>query len=285
MTPLRDKMVKAMQLRGFSPRTQEAYVRAVAGLAKHYHTSPDRLEAPQIQEYLRYLMVERGLAWPTCNVAVAGLRFLYRHVLGWEEARFSIPRRRTETKLPEILSRPELQRLFAAAHSPKHRALLMTAYGAGLRVSELVALQLRDIDSGRMVILVRQGKGAKDRYTLLSQRLLEELRSYWRRYRPEPWLFAGHKPGTHFARESAKKVYYQAKLVAQIDKPGGIHTLRHSFATHLLEAGVDVRTIQQLLGHKSITTTMRYLQVTRPHIGSTESPLDLLQIPGSDAVD
>jgi site-specific recombinase XerD len=279
MTPLREKMIKAMQLRGLSVSTQESYVEAVVRLAQHYRRSPDQLTREEIQEYVRQLSVDRGRAWSTCNVAVCAFRMLYEHTLGWDEAKFSIPRRRTVSTLPEVLGREELERLFAAVRNRKHRALLMTTYGAGLRAKEVVELQVQHIDSARMVIRVQQGKGARDRYTLLSDTLLGELRSYWKLYQPRPWLFPGQRADTPLSRESAKKIYSRAKLTAGVHKGKGIHTLRHSFATHLLEAGVDLRTIQYLLGHRCIKSTMRYLQIQRPHVASTQSPLDLLRIP------
>lgn len=280
MTSLREKMIRAMQLRGLAQSTQDSYVCAVARLGRHYNRPPDQLSKDEIQEYVRQLSVDRGLAWSTCNVAVCALRMLYEQTLGWDEDQFFIPKRRTVSKLPQVLGKQELVRLFEAANNPKHRALLMTAYGSGLRSRELVSLHVGDIDSDRMVIRVRQGKGAKDRYTLLSQRLLAELRSYWRLYHPHrPWLFVGARPDGPLSDESPKKIYSRAKWKAGIDKAGGIHTLRHSFATHLLEAGVDLRTIQYLLGHRSIKTTARYLQIARPHVAATQSPLDLLRIP------
>jgi len=279
MTPLREKMIKHMQLRGLAESTQKSYVRKVVGLTRHYGRSPDELTKEEIQEYVRQLIVDRGLAWDTINGTVCALRVLYEQVLEWDETRFYLPPRRPVSKLPVILGRQELERLFAAAFNLKHRALLMTAYGTGLRARELVCLQVSDIDSDRMVTRVRLGKGQKDRYTLLSPRLLSELRSYWTRYRPPVWLFPGQRLDQPMSEETPKKIYARLKGRAQIDKPGAIHTLRHSFATHLLEAGVDLRTIQYLLGHRSIRTTTRYLRVTRAHVASTQSPLDLLEIP------
>jgi site-specific recombinase XerD len=279
MTPLREKMIKAMQVRGLAIRTQQGYLAAVEGLAKHYNQPPDQLSKDQIQEYVWWLGHVRGLAWSTCNIAVSALRLFYEQVLGWREDRFAIPKRRTPSKLPQILSRHEVVRLVWAAHNGKRRTLLMTAYGTGLRVSELVALQIPDIDSDRMLVRVRQGKGGKDRYTPLSQRLLRQLRSYWRVYRPTRWLFPGHKRDRPLSRQAAGAIYRQAKCAAGIRKTGGIHTLRHSFATHLLEADVDIRIIQVLLGHRCIKSTMRYLQVMTPKIQCTQSPLDLLPFP------
>jgi site-specific recombinase XerD len=193
--------------------------------------------------------------------------------------RLALPPRKSEKRLPEILSAEEVGSLLAAANNLKHRVLLQAAYSAGLRVSELVHLKITDIDSDRMMIRVDQGKGHKDRYTLLSPRLLQDLRDYWRKYRPSSWLFPGQNPDRPLDRSSASKVFDAAKEKAGIHKVGGIHSLRHAFATHLLEAGVDARTIQILMGHRSILSTMRYLQVTRKKLGTTQSPLDLLAIP------
>jgi site-specific recombinase XerD len=213
---------------------------------------------------------------------VSGIRFFYTHTLGRKSVSLSIPPRKKVRKLPEILSSDELEGLFAAHSNQKHRTLLMTTYSAGLRLSEVVHLRVTDIDSKRMMIRVQQGKGRRDRYTVLSKRLLTELRAYWRMYRPPVWLFYGAKKTRPLTDRSAQAVYYNAKKKAGITKGKGIHMLRHCFATHLLEAGVNLRTIQMLMGHTSIMTTMIYLQVTRKQISSTQSPLDLLEIPESN---
>jgi len=279
MTPLRQKMINEMALRRFAPKTQEAYVAAVAGLARYYKQSPEKIDKQMIQDYLLYLMEERKLSWNSCNVAVSGLRFFYTQALGMDSMFLSIPPRKSQSILPEIFSVEELEKLFSALSNQKHRAMLMTTYAAGLRVSEVIGLKVTDVDSGRMMIRVKQGKGRKDRYTILSKRLLEELRIYYRMYRPLIWLFySGKKTKRSLSVNTLQRVYNQAKDRAGIIKGKGIHTLRHCFATHLLEAGVDLRTIQMLMGHCCITTTMTYLQVTRKHLGSVKSPLDLLDI-------
>jgi site-specific recombinase XerD len=279
MTPLRQKMIDNMKLRGFAPNTQEAYVAAVAGLAKYYNRSPDKLDSEKVQRYLLHLIEERRLAWNSCNVAAAGLRFFYIETLKWHPTAIVIPPKRKKTQLPEILSRQEIERLFVSTMNRKHRVMLMTAYGAGLRVSELVAMKVRDIDSQRMMIRVEQGKGNKDRYTILSRRLLSELRDYWKIYRPPAWMFSSKEQNQHVCRETAQRIYYECKERAGITKGRGIHMLRHCFATHLLEAGVDLRTIQILMGHSSIRSTSLYLQLTSKRLSSTQSPLDLLEIP------
>ncbi|MBC8549345.1 MAG: site-specific integrase [Candidatus Brocadiales bacterium] len=282
MTSLRQKMIKEMTIREFSPRTQEAYLSAVSGLARYYKQSPEKITKGMIRDYLLYLLQERKLAWSSRNVAVSGLRFFYSHTIGKKSLSLSIPPRKKASQLPEILSAEELKSLFTALSNQKHRTLLMTTYSAGLRVSEVVHLRVTDIDSKRMMIRVRQGKGRKDRYTVLSKRLLIELRAYWKMYRSSEWLFYGTKKSRPLTARSAQIIYYNAKEKAGITKGKGIHMLRHCFATHLLEAGVNLRTIQVLMGHTSIMTTMTYLQVTRKQISSTQNPLDLLEIPESN---
>lgn len=279
MKPLRQKMLDEMKLRRFAPNTQEAYVSAVAGLAKHYKQSPDLLDKEKIQAYLLHLMEGRKLSWGSCNVVVSGLRFFYTQTLGIDSMHLGIPPMKTQTKLPEVLSVEELTRLFQCTRNLKHRAILMTTYAAGLRVSEVVALRITDIDSGRMMIRVCQGKGNKDRYTILSNRLLTELRTYWRKYKSRFWLFPGAFSERPMNRATPEKIYYSAKERAGITKEGCIHTLRHCFASHLLEAGVDLRTIQLLMGHSSITTTTRYMRITSKKLSATKSPLDLIEIP------
>jgi integrase/recombinase XerD len=269
-----------MVLRGMSERTRESYVAAVAGLAKHYGRSPDQVSEAEVQRYLLHLIEERKLAWSSCNVAVSGLRFLYHTTLKRREAQFDIPRARAPQKLPQILSREEIARLIELTLNPKHRAILMSAYGAGLRVSELCHLKVGDIDSARMTIRVEQGKGAKDHYTLLSPRLLRELRRYWVGQRPKEWLFSATRDVNQpIGMATAQKIFYAAKRRAGIGKDCGIHGLRHAFATHLLEAGVDIHTIQRLMGHGHISSTLRYFHLADKHLAATASPLDLLDRP------
>jgi integrase/recombinase XerD len=279
MNPLRQKMLNDMKLRRFAANTQESYVSAVAGLAKHYKQSPDLLDKEKIQAYLLHLMEGRKLSWGSCNVVVSALRFFYTQTLGMDSMHLGIPPMKTQTKLPEVLSVEEITRLFQCTRNLKHRTILMTTYAAGLRVSEVVALRITDIDSGRMMIRVCQGKGNKDRYTILSNRLLTELRTYWRKYKPHHWLFPGAYSDRPMNRATPERIYYGAKERAGITKGGCIHTLRHCFASHLLEAGVDLRTIQLLMGHSSITTTTRYMRITSKKLAATKSPLDLIEIP------
>jgi len=249
----------------------------MVGLTRHYHRSPDELTQDEIRSYLLHLQ-ERGLSPSSRNVAISGLKFFYHHTLGWNERDLFIPPRKRTWRLPEVLSPREVERLLSATVKLRDRCLLMTAYSAGLRVSELVHLKRSDIDPERMMIRVEQGKGKKDRYTILSQRLLGELRRYKQVYQPVMWVFFGKNRNCPLDITAAQKVYNLAKQKSGVEKGKGIHTLRHCFATHLLEAGVDLVTIKTLLGHNSLQSTQRYLQIRQPKLGSTTSPLDLLDL-------
>jgi site-specific recombinase XerD len=232
-----------------------------------------------VQQYLYHLIEKRRLAAATCRQTVCALRFFYEVTLGRKRNEFCIPLAKEAQKLPAILSQEEVSRLLSAAPNLKHRVLLMTIYAAGLRVGEAVRLRVTDIDSQRMLIRVEQGKGKKDRYTLLSPRLLEELRQYYRIYRPSEYLFPQRGKDTPMATATALRIYYGCKGRAGIRKGGGIHSLRHAFATHLMDSGTDVVTIQRLLGHGHLKTTARYLHVTRQRIAALASPLDHLTLP------
>jgi site-specific recombinase XerD len=273
MGELRERMRHDLVVRGMSPRTQGAYLAAVASLAKHYHQRPDSLSVQQVEGYVRYLIEQRHLAPNSVRVAVFGLRFFYTVTLHRQP--FTLPLPKGNKRLPEVLSREEVARLLASTATLRERALLMATYGGGLRVSEVVRLRVSDIDAQRDMIRVEQGKGRKDRYTLLGPRLLAELRHYWQVYRPtRPWLFPQRSKPLPLDPSTAQRIYYTAKERAGITKGGGIHALRHAFATHLVEAGTDLATLQQLLGHDSITTTMRYVHVARSRVGTHGSPLD-----------
>lgn len=278
MTELRQRMDDAMVLRGFALRTRETYLACVAGLAKHYRCSPDQLDAAQIQAYLLHLIQERKLAYASVNQAACACRFLFGQVLQQRKIWFEIPMAKVPKRLPVVLSREDIGRLFAACGTLRARTVLMTTYAAGLRVSEVCALQVSDIESApdRMCLKVRQGKGGQDRYTLLSPRLLETLRLYWQTCRPRPWLFPNKAGDGPMNDQTAQRMYWAACEAAGLTNAAGIHTLRHSFATHLLEAGVDLHTIQRLLGHGHISTTMRYLHLARNRLTGTTSPLELL---------
>jgi len=280
MTPMRKRMIRELELHRKSPGTIKAYVIAVAQLAAHYGRSPDRISLEEVRDFLHHLITERKLAFSSCNQKLAGIRFFYRQVLRQEEFDLRVPAKRSG-KLPEPLGRGEVERLLQAPTNVKHRVLLMTCYATGVRASELVHLRVEDIHSERMQIHVRLGKGAKDRYTLLSPRLLEQLRAYWQTCRPHPWLFLGSDRTKPLPVATAQKIYYTAKRRAGIKRGHGIHTLRHSFATHLMEAGVDLPTLQRLLGHTSLATTAKYLHVTNKHLQGVHGPLELLRMPES----
>jgi len=283
MSPLRKQMEAAMAMRGLAHRTRETYVESVAKLAKFYGRGPDRISEAEVQRYLLHLLEERRLAHSSCNVVVSALEFFYRTTLKRRETEFCLPRPKVPAKLPQILSREEVAALIEKTTNLKHRALLMATYGGGLRLLEVCHLKLCDIDSHRMTLRVEQGKGAKDRYTLLSPRLLVELRRYWCVYRPQRWLFPSPRdPEQPHSAHTAHRIFHAAKDRAGITKAGGIHALRHAFATHLLEAGVDVHTIQRLMGHGSLSTTARYFHLAQKHLSATASPLELLERPGTD---
>jgi integrase/recombinase XerD len=285
MTRLRQRMIDDMILHGHKPHTIKAYVGCVARFAQHFDKSPRWLGPDQIRSYLLYLTNDRHAASSTYNQALCALKFLYRVTLGkdWDLERLA--RCRRQTKLPVVLSLDEVTRFFQAITLLRHRAILMTAYAAGLRVSEVLGLRVDDIDSQRMVIRLRQAKGSKDRYVMLSPRLLTVLREYWKvyrgrkDYRPGPWLFPGNVPGRPLSAKSVYRACDVACLAAGLNKHVRVHTLRHSFATHLLEDGTDLRTIQILLGHRSLNTTARYLHVATATLQSTRSPLDRLNLP------
>lgn len=288
MTPLRQRMTEDMQLRNFGGETQRAYLHYITGLARFYRTSPEHLSLEEIREYQLYLINERRLSPDAVNAFVSAAKFLYNVTLEipWPEK--ALPRARVPYKLPVVLSAAEVAEFFQRVCTIRYRAALMTAYGAGLRVSEVVALRVGDIDSQRMLIRVRQGKGKKDRYAMLSPRLLEVLRCWWRsrfpakqrtKVSPEDWLFPGFRQGRHMNVESLQTACREAAQAAGIRKRVTVHTLRHSFATHMLENGTDIRVIQALLGHTQIDTTARYAAVSPTVVANTHSPLDRLGQP------
>ena len=274
MTELREKMIREMELRNLSKNTQKSYLQAVSGLAKHYRQSPDKMTKEMIEDYLLYLKKEKGDALTTIGSAITGLRFLYNNVLSKEELSPSCTFAKTPRQLPTVLSQEEIWNIINATNNLKHRLMLMTTYSAGLRASEVLALKAEHIDSKRMLIKVT-GKGGKQRYTLLAETLLPELREYYRTYRPEILLFPSHRKGKPLAYETIRSIYDKARKKAGVKRGSGLHTLRHSFATHLLEEGYDIRKIQVLMGHTRLTTTMIYLHVSRETLAKIPSPLDL----------
>jgi len=274
MSTLRNQFIDHMTIRGFSQKTQQAYLFAMTGLAKHYCKSPDQLDNAQIQEYLLFLIRDKQLAWTSCNVAISAFRLFYEGMLKWDKPHFFIGARPKVKKLPMLMSIEDVMRLIDAAQNEKHRALLMTIYGAGLRVSEVTKLKPCHIESERMLIRVEQAKGRKDRYTILPQRLLDQLRVYYVRFRPGSYLFYTRNRDIAMSVNTAQKVYYLAKKRAGITTGRGIHTLRHCFATHLVDQGVDIYTIKQMMGHSAIKTTFTYLHTSCRKISSVQSPLD-----------
>jgi site-specific recombinase XerD len=280
MTALRQRMLEDMQVRNLAPNTQTSYVQQVSLFARHFNKSPERLGPEDIRAYQVYLTNEKKLAPGSVLIAVAALRFLYKVSLqrDWtfEDV---IPAPKKPQKLPVVLSPEEVLQFLSCVGSIKHRAILTTCYAAGLRISEAVRLKPTDIDSQRMVIRVEQGKGQKDRYVMLSPKLLETLRSYWRAVRPKGWLFEGDVSGQPISSSAVELACQKARRLSGIRKPITPHSLRHGFAVHLLESGTDVRTIQLLLGHRSLATTARYLRIATSKVCATSSPLDLLPHP------
>ena len=283
MTSLRQRMLEDMKVRRLSPFTQRTYVETVARFARYFDRSPERLGPEQIRAYQVYLATERRLATSSLLVAVAALRFLYRVTL---RKRWSfddvIPAPKKPQSLPVVLSPPEVVRFLDAVQAAKHRAILTTCYAAGLRISEAVRLTVPAIDSERMVLRIAKGKGQKDRYVMLSPKLLAVLRAWWKVQRPRHWLFPGARPEAPITRSAVQLACQRASRRARLGKAVTPHLLRHTFAVHLLEAGTDLRTIQLLLGHRSLQTTSRYLRVATTTVCSTTSPLDLLPRPAAE---
>lgn len=276
MTPLRRRMIEDMRMRDFSEHTIAAYVSAVYRLANYYHRSPDKLEREEIRAFLVDLVEQKQVSWPYYKQVLAALRFLYRHVLRRGEVVEDVRGPRPQKRLPIVLSVQEVARFLRAVTSLKHRTILMLAYGAGLRIGEAVRVRLSDIDRERKVLRVQQGKGKKDRYTVLSPAMLEMLERYCWAARPEDLLFTTRFKDRPITDSTVQRVCIQAQKDAGIDKRISPHTLRHSFATHLLEAGTDLRVIQVLLGHASPKTTAIYTHVSTALISKTVSPLDRL---------
>jgi len=265
-----------MTLRGFSPRTHESYIHALEELARYYHRALDGLTCMEVQRFLDYLISVRHLAWATINVYFSAYRFLYEQVLKRDPKEFSIPPRGRSGKRPGVLSKEEALRLLDAPRNIKHRALLGMVYGSGLRVSEAVTLKPHHIESDRMMVRIEQGKGHKDRYTVLSSLALERLKEHWRVDGPMDYLFYGRDKSRPMSVGTAQQVYYQALEKSGVRRVGGIHVLRHCFATHLMEMGTDIYIIKRWMGHRALRTTAGYMHVTSEHLRSVKSPLDLL---------
>jgi len=280
MTPLRQRMIEDMQVRNLAPLTQACYVQQVSLFARHFGKSPEVLGPEEIRSYQVYLTKEKKLAPGSIVIAVSALRFLYKVTLhrDWTVEDI-IPTPKKPQKLPIVLSPEEVRHFLSCLASPKHRTILTTCYAAGLRISEAVRLKPTEIDSQRMVIRVEQGKGQRDRFVMLSPRLLEILREWWRLEKPKTWLFPGDIPGQHITRYAVERACREASQLSRISKPITPHSLRHAFSVHLLEQGTDVRRIQLLLGHRSLATTARYLKIATSQVCSTTSPFDLLPQP------
>ncbi|MFM0327837.1 tyrosine-type recombinase/integrase [Caballeronia glebae] len=279
MTPLRERMQHDMLIRNLADNTQKSYLLQVSSFARHFGRSPELLGPEEIRAWLVHLREERKLAPGSLGPTIGALRFLYRVTLKrpWSDEDFPLPKK--PVRLPVILSFDEVKTFFDAIPSLKYRAILMTAYAAGLRISEVAHLKATDIDSQRMVIRVNQGKNRKDRYVMLSPRLLEILRAYWHDAHPRDWLFPGDIPGHPISADAIRQACNRARQRSGIQKPITPHSLRHAFATHLLETGTDVRRIQLLMGHRSLSTTSRYLRIATSTLCATESPFDLLPHP------
>ena len=283
ISPLRQRMIEDMSLRKLAPATQRGYLRAVERFTRYFRRSPDRADAEDLRQFQLHLATE-GMSGTNINQHLTGLRFFYAITLSRPEVLAKVSHVHEPQKLPLILSLEEVTRLLEAATNLKHKAALSVAYGAGLRASEVVHLSCTDIDSRRMLIRVEQGKGARDRHALLSENLLELLRAWWREGRakqkllPRGWLFPGRNPVNPMSTRQLNRAFHTARQAAAIDKPVSLHSLRHSFATHLLEQREDIRVIQVLLGHRKLTTTARYSQVATRTLREVKSPLDSLDI-------
>jgi site-specific recombinase XerD len=279
MTPLRQRMLQDMEIRNFSRNTQLSYLQQVSSFAKYFQRSPEVLGPDEVRAYQVYVTTERKLAPGSLSIIASALRFLYKVTLkrDWVDAEIPLPK--APFRLPVILSPEEVSHLLESVASLKHRTILTTAYAAGLRVSEATRLKVTDIDSQRAMLRVEQGKGQKDRYVMLSPKLLEILRAYWKATRPTTWLFPGDSPARPISKGAVEAACQKAHRVSGIKKPVTPHSLRHAFATHLLEDGTDVRRIQLLMGHRSLATTARYLKLATITVCATRSPFDLLPRP------
>ena len=276
MTPLREQMIKAMQMHGFSERTHQSYLAAVTDVARHYRRSPDTLARGELDRYFEHLVTERKLAPASIRLSLNALRFLHVEVLHREPFRLGVALPKRPQRIPELLTRGEVARILAACDHLRYRMMLTLCYGCGLRLSELLAVRVRDIDSERHMLRIEQGKGGKDRLVPLSVTLLEQLRGYWRLYRPGHRLFPGRSsPNAALSPTSVQKRFTTAKRAAGVGKIGGIHGLRHAYATHQLEAGMAVHRLQRLLGHGNLQSTLRYVHWV-PSVREGDGNFDLI---------
>jgi len=276
MLDILNSMEMRMNLRGYSPKTVEAYLRYVLKLANFYQKSFEQLETEEIQKYLHHLIVNKDFSNSYIHANYSAIKFLYERILKKNWNRELLPRLKKEKKLPVMLAKSEIKKIFSAVTNVKHKAIFMTIYSSGLRISEVCTLKIKDIDSKNMQIRVRQGKGKRDRYTILSETNLKILREYWKKYRPKSWLFPGQPSDTSLGPRAVQIAFKNTLEKANITKAATVHTLRHCFATHLLEAGNDLLYIQKLLGHTSPKTTAIYIHLTRKDINNVKSPLDIM---------
>ena len=275
MKPIRQQMIQHLMLRHYSERTIKAYLDSVKGLIKFYDgLPPGRISNGMIQDYLMVRIQKEKISWNTCHRDLYGISYLYSNVFHRDVSDFFVPGRKTLKYLPKPLSRDQIRRLFQVTNNLKHRTILTTIYGSGVRVCEAAHLKIRDIEGSRNLIRVDQGKGNKDRYTILPKTLLEQLRSYYRVYRPVFWVFTGREQGQPIPVGTLQRIFYNAKDKAGITAGRGIHTLRHSFATHMVEAGWDILVVQKLLGHKWVRTTANNIHVSQTRLNQVRSPLD-----------
>ena len=271
------RFIREMEIRNYSARTISCYVSMLANAAKYFHLSPDKLTIEQIKDYLHYCTKERGLSVSTINQTINAFRILFQDVLGMDWEKIKIKRPRKNKHLPDILSREEIAKMLQLTNNPKHKAIIAVLYSSGVRREELLNLKIRDIDPDRMLIRVRNGKGNKSRDTLLAQNTLELLRSYYRGYHPSEYLFESYRAGTAYSGSSVIKVVQRAVQRAGITKNIYPHSLRHTFATHLLEQGVNLKVIQKLLGHTSMHSTAIYLHLAKADFKNVQSPIDQIQ--------
>lgn len=277
MSTLRNKMIQQMQLKGYAERTITSYVECIKSLSKYYSLSPDLISVEQVRGYIQKQLNEKGISKSWVNQTISALKILFCQVLKREWNSVDIPRVRREKKLPVVFAKEEVGRILNSLRNVKHKAMLTLAYSSGLRLGELRTLKVSDIDSKRMLVRVRQGKGFKDRYTILSPVALELLRTYWKMYNPADWLFVS-RHGGQLSDRTIQGVFKKALKQSGVGKSAGMHSLRHSFATHLMEQGVSLPIIQQLLGHRSLRTTSVYLHVQQYSVFAVKSPLDSLSL-------
>ena len=285
MTPLRTRFIEDLQLHGYAPTTQSRYVEAVRALAKHYRKSPDQITEEELRQYFLFLTLERKVARPTATIALCGIKVFFQNTLRKNWTTLSLVRPRKEYKLPAVLTREEVRLILGCVRAPVYRVCLTTIYSCGLRLTEGIGLQIGNIDSSRSLLRVR-GKGNKDRYVPLPQRTLDLLRDLWRTHRSSSWLFPAVRPLDRpqdldedrgpIGRSALQRAFHRALLQSRVRKPAHVHTLRHSYATHLLEAGVNLRIIQEILGHRTPTTTAIYTHLTPQVRDSVNTPINEL---------